>query len=36
MTDPAMTDPCQIILPAEIVYLTSDIPETLILTQIAS
>lgn len=34
--DSTVTDPCQRILPAEVVYMTPDITETLILTQISS
>jgi hypothetical protein len=31
--DPTATDACQRILPAELVFLTPDIPDTLILTE---
>ncbi|MGC2108261.1 MAG: putative baseplate assembly protein [Candidatus Korobacteraceae bacterium] len=34
--DSSATDPCQRILPAEVAYLTSDIPATLILNQISA
>ena len=34
--DPTATDPSQRILPAELVFLTPDIPDTLILTNIGA